>query len=108
MAGLKPVNPTFGGSGNFDAADADVVIWGAPTDCGAGTGRMGAGAGPTVIREASNIWNTVRTSDGFDRKQYRFTITPSGEEFRADAMPLSARGRAFYVDDNGYVLEADD
>ena len=49
-----------------------------------------------------------RTSDGFDRKQYRFTITPSGEEFRADARPLSARGRAFYVDDNGYVLEADD
>jgi hypothetical protein len=49
-----------------------------------------------------------RTSDGFDRKQYRFTVTATGEEFRADATPLSARGRAFYVDDNGYVLEADD
>lgn len=49
-----------------------------------------------------------RRADGFDRRQYRFAITASGEEFRADATPLSPRGRAFYVDENGYVLEADD
>jgi hypothetical protein len=49
-----------------------------------------------------------RSANGFDRKEYRFTITSSGDEFRADARPLSPRGRPFYVDDNGFVLVADD
>ena len=49
-----------------------------------------------------------RTSDAFERRAYRFTISASGEEFRADAVPLAPRGRAFYVDDNGFVLEADE
>jgi len=65
MAGLKPVEPVFGGSCGCDVAEADVAVWGVPTDCGAGTGRTGAAAGPGVIREASNTWNTVRTSAGF-------------------------------------------
>jgi agmatinase len=66
MSGLRPVDPAFGGSGDFDAGEADVVVWGVPTDCGAGTGKMGAAAGPGVIRAASNIWNTIRTSGGFE------------------------------------------
>ncbi len=66
MAGLKPVDPPFGGSGAFSAEEADVVVWGVPTDCGAGTGKLGAAAGPGVIRAASNIWNTVRTSGGYE------------------------------------------
>jgi hypothetical protein len=49
-----------------------------------------------------------RTGDGFVRRQYRFRVTGGGDSFRADAQPLSPRGRAFYVDDTGYVLVADD
>jgi agmatinase len=66
MAGLKPVEPSFGGSGEHPPEEADVLVWGIPTDCGAGTGRTGAVAGPGVVREASNTWNTVRTSAGYD------------------------------------------
>jgi len=45
-----------------------------------------------------------RTGDGFVRRQYRFTITAQGDSFRAEARPLTPRGRAFYVDDAGFVL----
>jgi hypothetical protein len=48
-----------------------------------------------------------RTDDGFVRRQYRFTVRVAGDTFRADAHPLSSRGRPFYVDDAGYVLVAD-
>jgi len=47
------------------------------------------------------------TTDGFSRRQYRFTVSAAGDSFRADARPLAPRGRAFYVDDAGYVLVAD-
>ena len=46
------------------------------------------------------------TGDGFTRRQYRFTVRATGDSFRAGAQPL-AGGRAFYVDDAGYVLVAD-
>jgi serine/threonine protein kinase len=46
----------------------------------------------------------ARTEDGFVRRQYSFTITAAGDTFRAEARPLAPRGRAFYVDDNGFVL----
>jgi serine/threonine-protein kinase len=48
----------------------------------------------------------TRTRDGFVRRQYRFTVTGQGDAFRAEARPLSPRGRAFYVDDAGFVLVA--
>lgn len=63
---LKPARPAFAGSSGRDPAGADVAIWGVPTDCGAGTGRLGAAGGPRVIRAASHTWNTVRTSAGFE------------------------------------------
>ncbi|MCG6927099.1 MAG: protein kinase [Acidobacteria bacterium] len=46
------------------------------------------------------------TADGFTRRQYRFTVSAAGDRFRAEARPL-AGGRAFYVDEAGYVLVAD-
>jgi hypothetical protein len=49
-----------------------------------------------------------RTDDGFVRRQYRITVSAAGNTFRADAHPLSPRGRPFYVDDAGFVLVADD
>jgi hypothetical protein len=45
-----------------------------------------------------------RSEDGFVRQQYRFTISASGDTFRAEARPLSPAGRAFYTDDSGFVL----
>ena len=45
-----------------------------------------------------------RSDDGWVRKQYRFTVTASGDTFRAEAQPLSPAGRAFYTDDSGFVL----
>ena len=63
---MKPARPPFAGSSGAEAAGADVVVWGVPTDCGAGTGRLGAAGGPRAIRAASNIWNTVRTSSGYE------------------------------------------
>ena len=44
---------------------------------------------------------------GWVRKQYRFTVTASGDTFRAEAQPLSPAGRAFYTDDSGFVLVDD-
>jgi hypothetical protein len=49
----------------------------------------------------------TRTRDGFVRRQYRFTVTGQGDAFRADARPLTPLGRAFYVDDAGFVLVAE-
>ena len=45
-----------------------------------------------------------RSDDGFTRQRYRFTVSASGETFRAEARPLAPAGRAFYVDDAGFVL----
>jgi hypothetical protein len=52
--------------------------------------------------------NGPRSDDGFVRREYRFTVSGAGGSFRADAHPLSPRGRPFYVDDAGFVLVADD
>ena len=65
MAQFTEARPAFAGSRPGALAGADAVVWGIPTDCGAGTGRLGAKRGPRAVREASNIWNTVRTSSGF-------------------------------------------
>jgi hypothetical protein len=71
--------------------------------------RTGAyGTLEELVASGDLAYTGPRSTNGFDRKEYRFTITSSGDEFRADARPLSARGRAFYVDDNGFVLVADD
>jgi len=56
----------------------------------------------------SEVANSLDDMRAIPVIQHARVITAAGEEFRADATPLSARGRAFYVDDNGYVLEADD
>lgn len=42
-----------------------IAVWGLPTSAGGGTGRLGAEKGPDQIRIASHIWNTLRTSSGF-------------------------------------------
>jgi len=49
----------------------------------------------------------VPSGDGFTRRGYRFTVRTTDEGFRAEAHPLTPDGRAFYVDEAGYVL-ADD
>jgi len=43
------------------------------------------------------------TAEGFRRARYGFRLTASGDSYRADALPLAANGRAFMVDDSGFV-----
>jgi agmatinase len=46
--------------------EADVVIWGIPTDHACGSNKTGADRGPNVIRAASSQWHTIRTSYGVE------------------------------------------
>jgi len=62
---MRAADPTFAGSTSGSLDEADIVVWGAPTDAGAGTHRTGAAGGPAAIRAASNIWHSVRTSAGY-------------------------------------------
>jgi hypothetical protein len=70
------------------------------------TGRYGSL--PELVDSGDLPLNVERSDDGFVRRQYRFTVAASGQSFRADAQPLAPRGRAFYTDDSGFVLVADD
>jgi len=47
------------------------------------------------------------SGDGFERAGYRFTVKVTDAGFRADALPRTPDGRAFYVDEAGYVLPDD-
>jgi len=47
------------------------------------------------------------SGDGFERAGYRFTVKVTDAGFRADALPRTPDGRAFYVDEAGYVLPED-
>jgi serine/threonine protein kinase len=42
-------------------------------------------------------------AESFRRARYRFRLTVGSDGFRADALPLGAIGRAFMVDDSGFV-----
>jgi hypothetical protein len=57
-----------------------------------------------LVRSGDLPLDGQRSGDGFVRRQYRFTVTAAGDGFRAEARPLSPRGRPFYVDDAGFVL----
>jgi serine/threonine protein kinase len=46
--------------------------------------------------------------EGFRRARYGFRVTASGDSYRADAVPLAPIGRAFMVDDSGYVRLPDE
>ena len=43
------------------------------------------------------------STEGFRRARYGFRVTPGADSYRADAIPLAANGRAFMVDDSGFV-----
>jgi len=42
-------------------------------------------------------------AEGFRRARYGFRVTAGADSYRADAVPLAANGRAFMVDDSGFV-----
>ena len=42
-------------------------------------------------------------AEGFRRARYGFRVTAGSDGYRADALPLGAVGRAFMVDDSGFV-----
>jgi serine/threonine protein kinase len=43
------------------------------------------------------------SAEGFRRARYGFRIAAGADSYRADAIPLAANGRAFMVDDSGFV-----
>jgi hypothetical protein len=47
-------------------------------------------------------------ADGFQRARYAFHVTAEGDGYRAEATPLAPIGRAFVVDDSGFVRLRDE
>ncbi len=43
------------------------------------------------------------SAEGFRRARYGFRLTAGADSYRADALPLASNGRAFMVDDSGFV-----
>ena len=69
-------------------------------------GRYG---NPRELAEAGFLRLDVPVSaEGFRRARYAFRVTAAGDSYRADALPLGASGRAFVVDDSGFVRLPDD
>lgn len=62
---IKKQKLKIAGAGDHSPEESKIVLWGLPTSAGGGTGRLGAEKGPDEIRKASKIWNTLRTSAGF-------------------------------------------
>jgi hypothetical protein len=48
------------------------------------------------------------SAEGFRRARYGFRVTAGADSYRADALPLAAQGRAFMVDDSGFVRFPED
>jgi hypothetical protein len=66
--------------------------------------KNGRYANPRELAEAGLLRLDVPVSaEGFRRARYGFRVTASGDSYRADAIPLAANGRAFMVDDSGFV-----
>jgi serine/threonine protein kinase len=70
------------------------------------TGRYGTLA--ELVRSGDLPLQQRLAGGALERNGYRFTVTVAGDSFRADARPLSPGPRAFYVDDSGFVLVADE
>jgi hypothetical protein len=47
-------------------------------------------------------------AEGFRRTRYGFRVTVEGDGYRVEASPQSPVGRAFVVDDSGFVRLLDD
>jgi serine/threonine protein kinase len=69
-------------------------------------GRYGS---PRELAEAGVLRLDVPVGvEGFRRARYGFRVTAGADSYRADAVPLAAVGRAFMVDDSGYVRLPDE
>jgi len=69
-------------------------------------GRYGT---PRELADAGFLRLDVPVSaEGFRRARYGFRVTASADSYRADAVPLGATGRAFMVDDSGFVRLPDE
>jgi serine/threonine-protein kinase len=69
-------------------------------------GRFGT---PRELADAGFLRLDVPVSaEGFRRMRYGFRVTASADGYRADAVPLAANGRAFMVDDSGFVRFPDE
>jgi hypothetical protein len=69
-------------------------------------GRYGS---PRELVDAGFLRLDVPVSgEGFRRAHYVFRVTAGADGYRADAVALGAQGRAFMVDDSGFVRFPDD
>jgi hypothetical protein len=66
--------------------------------------KNGRYANPRELAEAGFLRLDVAVgAEGFRRARYGFRVTAGPDSYRADAVPLAANGRAFMVDDSGFV-----
>ena len=66
--------------------------------------KNGRYANPRELAEAGFLRLDVPVgAEGFRRARYGFRVTAGADSYRADAVPLAANGRAFMVDDSGFV-----
>jgi len=69
-------------------------------------GRYG---NPRELADAGLLRLDVPVSaEGFRRARYGFRVTAGADSYRADALPVGATGRAFMVDDSGFVRLPDE
>jgi serine/threonine-protein kinase len=69
-------------------------------------GRYG---NPRELADAGLLRLDVPVSaEGFRRARYGFRVTAGAGAYRADALPLAGTGRAFMVDDSGFVRLPDE
>ena len=69
-------------------------------------GRYG---NPRELADAGLLRLDVPVSaEGFRRARYGFRVTAGADGYRAEALPVGATGRAFMVDDSGFVRLPDE
>jgi serine/threonine protein kinase len=71
--------------------------------------RNGRYGNPRELADAGLLRLDVPVSaEGFRRARYGFRVTAGADSYRADALPIGATGRAFMVDDSGFVRLPDE
>jgi serine/threonine protein kinase len=71
--------------------------------------KNGRYANPRELADAGLLRLDVPVStEGFRRARYGFRVTAGADSYRADALPLGGTGRAFMVDDSGFVRLPDE
>jgi hypothetical protein len=63
---------------------------------------------PELVSASLVVLDVPYSAEGFRRARYGFRVTPEADGYRAEAVPLAQVGRAFLVDDSGFVRLRDE